>query len=97
MAPGSWKTKYYVLHEDKLYYYASMKGQAGGVIDLQHFSDCVEAPLSDQKKANNVFFLIAEERGFFDQVTVGFSYDVILLSNHIFRGATTSQQRHSVR
>ena len=45
-----------------------MKGRAGGVIDLTNFVDCVEAPLSDQKKANNVFFLVAEERGFFDQV-----------------------------
>ena len=51
-----------------LYYYASMKGQAGGVIELKNFVDCLEAPLSDHKKANNVFFLLAEERGFFDQV-----------------------------
>ena len=68
LATTSWKTKYFVLHEDRLYYYASMKGQAGGVIDLKSFVDCVEAPLSDNKKANNVFFLVAEERGFFDQV-----------------------------
>eukprot|EP00090_Calanus_glacialis_P000833 TRINITY_DN10589_c0_g1_i1.p1 TRINITY_DN10589_c0_g1~~TRINITY_DN10589_c0_g1_i1.p1 ORF type:complete len:574 (-),score=101.45 TRINITY_DN10589_c0_g1_i1:167-1888(-) len=67
LATTSWKTKYFVLHEDRLYYYASMKGQAGGVIDLKSFVDCVEAPLSDNKKANNVFFLVAEERGFFDQ------------------------------
>ena len=45
-----------------------MKGRVGGVIDLKSFIDCVEAPLSDHKKANNVFFLVAEERGFFDQV-----------------------------
>jgi len=67
LTTASWKTKYFVLHEEKLYYYASMKGRAGGVIDLKSFVDCVEAPLSDQKKANNVFFLVAEERGFFDQ------------------------------
>ena len=30
--------------------------------------DCVEAPLTDHKKATNVFLLLAAERGFFDQV-----------------------------
>ena len=64
---SSWKTKYFVVQEDKLYYYASTRGQAGGVIDLAQFTDCLEAPLSDQKKANNVFFLLSEERGYFDK------------------------------
>ena len=31
--------------------------------------DCVEAPLTDHKKATNVFLLLAAERGFFDQVS----------------------------
>ena len=37
------------------------------MIDLAQFTDCLEAPLSDQKKANNVFFLLSEERGYFDK------------------------------
>ena len=64
---SSWKTKYFVLQQDKLYYYASTRGSKGGVIDLTKFTDCLEAPLSDQKKANNVFFLLSEERGYFDK------------------------------
>ena len=34
----------------------------------RYFMDCVEAPLTDHKKATNVFLLLAAERGFFDQV-----------------------------
>ena len=56
-----------MLQQDKLYYYASTRGAAAGVIDLTQFTDCLEAPLSDQKKANNVFFLLSEERGYFDK------------------------------
>ena len=64
---SSWKTKYFVLQQGQLYYYASTRGAAGGVIELSKFTDCLEAPLSDQKKANNVFFLLSEERGYFDK------------------------------
>ena len=38
-----------------------------GLIELKYFIDCVEAPLTDHKKATNVFLLLAAERGFFDQ------------------------------
>ena len=69
-----------------------MKGRAGGVIDLKNFVDCVEAPLSDQKKANNVFFLVAEERGFFDQVL---EHTMMYYNKSIIqRAGTTSQPRH---
>ena len=64
---SAWKTKYFVLQQGQLYYYASTRGSVGGVIDLSQFTDCLEAPLSDQKKANNVFFLLSEERGYFDK------------------------------
>lgn len=37
------------------------------MIELKYFIDCVEAPLTDHKKATNVFLLLAAERGFFDQ------------------------------
>ena len=40
-----------------------------GVVDLRYFIDCVEAPVTDHKKATNVFILIAKERGFFDQAS----------------------------
>ena len=62
--------KYFVLHEEKLYFYASMKSHVGGILDLKDFIDCTEAPISDNKKASNVFFLVAKERGFFDQVKI---------------------------
>ena len=55
-----------------LYYYESETSQGGdrgsGVIDLRCVMDCVEAPLTDHKKATNVFILIAKQRGFFNQV-----------------------------
>ena len=58
-------------HQDRLYYYETDRGQAGergsGLIELKYFIDCVEAPLTDHKKATNVFLLLAAERGFFDQ------------------------------
>ena len=67
-----WKRKYFVLAGERLYYYESETSQAGergsGVIDLKCFTECVEAPLADHKKASNVFILVAKERGFFDQV-----------------------------
>ena len=67
-----WKRKYFVLTRERLYYYESENSQGGergsGVIDLKCLADCVEAPLTDHKKATNVFILIAKERGFFDQV-----------------------------
>ena len=57
--------------KDRLYYYETERGQAGergsGLIELKYFIDCVEAPLTDHKKATNVFLLLAAERGFFDQ------------------------------
>ena len=57
-----------------LYYYESETSQGGdrgsGVIDLRCVMDCVEAPLTDHKKATNVFILIAKQRGFFNQVFV---------------------------
>eukprot|EP00092_Neocalanus_flemingeri_P054474 GFUD01064149.1.p1 GENE.GFUD01064149.1~~GFUD01064149.1.p1 ORF type:complete len:542 (+),score=142.40 GFUD01064149.1:157-1782(+) len=67
-----WKRKYCVLSDGGyLYYYeneSSLGGERGsGVIDLRCVIDCVEAPLTDHKKATNVFILIAKERGFFDQ------------------------------
>ena len=59
------------LLKDRLYYYETERGQAGergsGLIELKYFIDCVEAPLTDHKKATNVFLLLAAERGFFDQ------------------------------
>ena len=86
-----WKRKYFVLHQDKLYYYETERGKVGttfplrhqqhlypclqggergsGLIELKYFMDCVEAPLTDHKKATNVFLLLAAERGFFDQVS----------------------------
>ena len=66
-----WKRKYFVLTGDKLYYYDSEMGDTGGgagVIHLECFLDCVEAPLTDHKKATNVFILLAKERGLFEQV-----------------------------
>ena len=67
-----WKRKYFVLVGERLFYYERESSQGGergsGVIDLQCFIDCVEAPLTDHKKASNVFILIAKERGLFDQV-----------------------------
>lgn len=57
---------------DKLYYYDNELGDAGGggsgIIHLECFLDCVEAPLTDHKKATNVFILLAKERGLFEQV-----------------------------
>ena len=68
-----WKRKYCVLSGGGyLYYYGSETSQGGdrgsGVIDLRCVMDCVEAPLTDHKKATNVFILIAKQRGFFNQV-----------------------------
>ena len=68
-----WKRKYCVLSGGGyLYYYESETSQGGergsGVIDLRCVMDCVEAPLTDHKKATNVFILIAKQRGFFNQV-----------------------------
>ena len=40
------------------------------VIDLNYFIDCVEAPVTNHKKATNVFVLLARERGFFDQASI---------------------------
>ena len=69
---SDWKRKYFVLSGERLYYYESESSQGGergsGVIDLRYVTDCVEAPLTDHKKATNVFILIAKERGIFDQV-----------------------------
>ena len=69
---SDWKRKYFVLAGERLYYYESERSQGGergsGVIDLRYVTDCVEAPLTDHKKATNVFILIAKERGIFDQV-----------------------------
>jgi len=67
-----WKRKYCVLSGGGyLYYYDSETSQGGdrgsGVIDLRCVMDCVEAPLTDHKKATNVFILIAKQRGFFNQ------------------------------
>eukprot|EP00090_Calanus_glacialis_P047010 TRINITY_DN9518_c0_g1_i5.p1 TRINITY_DN9518_c0_g1~~TRINITY_DN9518_c0_g1_i5.p1 ORF type:complete len:629 (-),score=132.62 TRINITY_DN9518_c0_g1_i5:17-1903(-) len=67
-----WKRKYCVLSGGGyLYYYESETSQGGdrgsGVIDLRCVMDCVEAPLTDHKKATNVFILIAKQRGFFNQ------------------------------
>ena len=66
-----WKRKYFVLTGDKLYYYDNDLGDGSGgagVIHLECFLDCVEAPLTDHKKATNVFILLAKERGLFEQV-----------------------------
>ena len=68
-----WKRKYCVISGGGyLYYYESETSQGGdrgsGVIDLRCVMDCVEAPLTDHKKATNVFILIAKQRGFFTQV-----------------------------
>ena len=67
-----WKRKYFVLTGDKLYYYDTELGDGAGagagVIHLDCFIDCVEAPLTDHKKATNVFILLAKERGLFEQV-----------------------------
>ena len=41
-----------------------------GVINLNDFIDCVEAPVIDHKKATNVIVLLARERGFFDQASI---------------------------
>jgi len=69
--PG-WKRKYCVLSgEGYLYYYERESSQGAergsGVIDLSCVMECVEAPLTDHKKATNVFILIAKQRGFFNQ------------------------------
>ena len=66
-----WKRKYFVLTGDKLYYYDNDLGDGSGgsgVIHLECFLDCVEAPLTDHKKATNVLILLAKERGLFEQV-----------------------------
>ena len=69
---NDWKRKYFLLFDDRLYYYDSESGcgsdTGSGVIELRYFIDCVEAPMTDHKKATNVFILLAKERGFFDQV-----------------------------
>ena len=61
-----------ILQGDRLYYYEHeyCKGneRGCGIIELKYFASCVEAPLTDHKKATNVFLLIASQRGFFDQV-----------------------------
>lgn len=66
-----WKRKYFVLTGDKLYYYDNElgdgSGAGAGIIHLDCFIDCVEAPLTDHKKATNVFILLAKERGLFEQ------------------------------
>ena len=49
--------------------YFSELGDGAGVIHLDCFLDCVEAPLTDHKKATNVFILLAKERGLFEQVS----------------------------
>ena len=60
--------------EGYLYYYERESSQGAergsGVIDLSCVMECVEAPLTDHKKATNVFILIAKQRGFFNQVRI---------------------------
>ena len=77
-----WKRKYFVLTGDKLFYYDNELGDGvgpgAGVIHLECFIDCVEAPLTDHKKATNVFILLAKERGLFEQVRYQFSILLIL-------------------
>jgi len=81
LAKSDWKRKFFLLYDDKLYYYDTEDGDGGeagsGVIDLRYFIDCVEAPVTDHKKATNVFILLAKERGFFDQGRYYLSADTL--------------------
>jgi len=78
---NAWKRKFFLLYDDKLFYYNSETGigaePGSGVIDLQIFMDCVEAPVTDHKKATNVFILLARERGIFDQGRYYLSADTL--------------------
>ena len=80
-----WKRKYFVLTGDKLYYYDNElgdgSGAGAGIIHLDCFIDCVEAPLTDHKKATNVFILLAKERGLFEQVWFEFEYKYLTNSS----------------
>ena len=92
-----WKRKYMVLSmSGYLYYYDSKTSQGGGrgsgVIDLRCVMDCVEAPLTDHKKATNVFILIAKQRGFFNQVGLELLEDDD--NNCDYRDDITFQQKH---
>ena len=92
-----WKRKYFVLTGDKLFYYDNElgdgSGAGAGVIQLDCFIDCVEAPLTDHKKATNVFILLAKERGLFEQVRYQF-YCFIDSSISYYRVDIISQLRH---
>lgn len=69
---SQWKRKLFVLWKSRLYFYQGEGGggdeRGAGTINLKYFSSCVEAPLTDHKKATNVFILLAMEKGFLDQV-----------------------------
>jgi len=112
LGKSDWKRKLFVLHDDKLYYYDSQNGvgaEAGsGVIDLNYFIDCVEAPVTNHKKATNVFVLLARERGFFDQGRYYLSADTlsdmkdwVLRIQAVLNKETTrhagSERNHSMR
>ena len=91
-----WKRKYFVLTGDKLFYYDNELGDGvgpgAGVIHLDCFIDCVEAPLTDHKKATNVFILLAKERGLFEQVRYQF-YSFSNFSLSYYRVDIISQPR----
>ena len=92
-----WKRKYFVLTGDKLFYYDNElgdgSGAGAGVIQLDCFIDCVEAPLTDHKKATNVFILLAKERGLFEQA--GYQFYCFINSNlSYYRVDIISQLRH---
>ena len=82
-----------------LYYYDRESSQGGergsGVIDLSSVMDCVEAPLTDHKKATNVFILIAKQRGFFDQVKY-FTIEETFNHKYFLSGSILSFSRDSL-
>ena len=61
-----------MLWKSRLYFYQGegvAEDRGAGAINLKYFSSCVEAPLTDHKKATNVFILLATEKGFLDLVS----------------------------
>jgi len=81
LGKSDWKRKFFILYDNKLCYYDNQNiggAEAGsGVINLNDFIDCVEAPVIDHKKATNVIVLLARERGFFDQGRYYLSADTL--------------------
>ena len=66
LVASSWKCRFYVLSGDQLYFFSSSQHTAVGVINLRQVTACVEAPVSEQRKANNVFILTSDQKHVLD-------------------------------